>query len=238
MKKFLLFFLVMTVFASYGWAQQVVSGSVKSAEDGISLPGVAIVIVGTTQGTVSDGSGNYRLEVPAGSRLKFSYVGYQSQEIEVGSQSVINVSLAADVTQLSEIVVTALSVERDTKTLAYSVTSVEGESFTEARENNLANALEGRIAGVNVSRNAGGPAGSSRVIIRGNKTLLGGFVRIRRQIRVALNHAFGNCSVVSDSSRSVIQGLPCLYLVRISYRNIGAVYESIVFKDLRFISIM
>jgi TonB-dependent SusC/RagA subfamily outer membrane receptor len=174
MKKLLLFFLVMTAFVSYGWAQQVVSGTVKSAEDGVSLPGVAVVIVGTTQGTVTDGDGNFRLEVPSGSRLKFSYVGYQSQEMEVGNQSVINISLAADVTQLSEIVVTALSVERDTKTLSYSVTSVEGENFTEARENNLANALEGRIAGVNVSRNAGGPAGSSRVIIRGNKTLLGG----------------------------------------------------------------
>jgi len=174
MKKLLLFFLVMTALASYSWAQQVVTGTVKSGDDGIALPGVAIVIVGTTQGTVSDGSGNYRLEVPAGSRLKFSYVGYQSQEIDVGSQSVINISLAADVTQLGEIVVTALGIEKDTKSLGYSVTSVQGESFTEARENNLANALEGRVAGVNVSKNAGGPAGSSRVIIRGNKTLLGG----------------------------------------------------------------
>ncbi|HLF32845.1 MAG TPA: carboxypeptidase-like regulatory domain-containing protein, partial [Cyclobacteriaceae bacterium] len=151
MKKLLLFFLVMTALVSYGWAQQVVSGTVKSAEDGVTLPGVAIVIVGTTQGTVSDGEGNYRLEVPAGARLKFSYVGYQSQEIDVGSQSVINISMVADVTQLSEIVVTALSVERDTKALGYAVSSVQGDKFTQARENNLANALEGRIAGVNVS---------------------------------------------------------------------------------------
>jgi TonB-linked SusC/RagA family outer membrane protein len=86
---------------------------------------------------------------------------------------VINISLAADITQLSEVVVTALGIERDTKALGYSVTSVDGDNFTEARENNLANALVGRVAGVNVSKTAGGPAGSSRVIIRGNKSLEG-----------------------------------------------------------------
>jgi TonB-linked SusC/RagA family outer membrane protein len=173
MKKLLLFFLVMTALVTVSWAQQSVSGTVKSSEDGVALPGVAVVIVGTTQGTVTDGDGNYALDVPSGSRLQFSYVGYQSQEIAVGSQSVINISLAPDITQLSEVVVTALGIERDTKSLGYSVTTVEGENFTEARENNLANALEGRIAGVNVTKVAGGPAGSSRVIIRGNKTLLG-----------------------------------------------------------------
>jgi TonB-linked SusC/RagA family outer membrane protein len=173
MKKLLLFLLVMTAMASYSWAQQEVSGTVTSAEDGVGLPGVAIVVVGTTQGTVTDNDGKFAMSVPSGARLKFSFIGYTSQEIAVGNQSVINVALATESTQLSEVVVTALGIEKDTKALGYSVTSVNGEEFTEARENNLSAQLAGRVAGVNVTKVAGGPAGSTRTIIRGNKTLLG-----------------------------------------------------------------
>lgn len=173
MKKLLLFFFISSFVVSYAWAQQQVSGKVTSADDGVSLPGVTVVVVGTTNGTVTDADGNYKLQVPQGSSLRFSYVGYQDQVIAVGNRSVIDISLKAAVTELQEVVVTALGVERETKALGYSVTSVGGEDFQKARTNNLSDQLEGRVAGVNVSNMATGPAGSSRVIIRGNKSLQG-----------------------------------------------------------------
>ena len=154
-------------------AQQTVSGKVTSAEDGEPLIGVTVLIKGTSQGTVTDFDGQYSIDVPSTDViLQFSYTGYASQEVSVGTQSVIDVSLDAGVL-LDEVVVTSLGMEREKKSLSYSVTEVGGEIFQEAREVNLANALAGKVAGVNVSNIASGPQGSSRVIIRGN-TSLGG----------------------------------------------------------------
>ncbi|MDX2246824.1 MAG: SusC/RagA family TonB-linked outer membrane protein [Bacteroidia bacterium] len=173
MRRSLLLLLLMTAFASQMWAQNQVSGKVSSSEDGSALSGVSVVLVGTTKGVLTDGQGSYRLEVPANSTLRFSYVGFADQEVEVGNRSVIDIVLQVSDVTLDEVVVTALGISRDKKALGYSVTEVGGENFTQARENNLANALSGRIAGVNVSRVASGPSGSSRVIIRGNKSLQG-----------------------------------------------------------------
>ncbi len=173
MKKRLLFFMMFFAVASFAWAQQEVSGTVSSAEDGEPLPGVSILIVGTTQGTVTDVEGNYKISVPEGGTLRFSYIGYQSQEMNVGNRTVIDVQLEPDVSQLQEVVVTSLGITRDRMALGYSVSEVDGEELTEARELNVANSLSGRIAGVNVSNMATGPAGSSRVLIRGNTSLSG-----------------------------------------------------------------
>src|SRR5690606_33402223 len=101
------------------------------------------------------------------------YVGFVSQDIAIGNSNSINVTLEADANALGEVVVTALGVSRDSRALQYSVTEVGGDNFTKARVNNLGNALSGRVAGVNVTAPSTGPAGSSRVIIRGNKTLGG-----------------------------------------------------------------
>jgi TonB-linked SusC/RagA family outer membrane protein len=140
--------------------------------NGTSLPGVNILIKGTGIGTTTDSQGNYSLSVPGPETvLIISFIGFAPQEITVGNQTVIDIVLQEDITQLNEVVVTALGVEKETKSLGYSVTEVQGESLTQAREINAANALAGRIAGVNVSKIASGPAGSSRVVIRGAKTL-------------------------------------------------------------------
>ena len=158
-------------FTSFGQDTSV-SGKV-SGEDG-GLPGVNVLIEGTTVGTVTDYDGNYTISVPSDeSTLVFSSVGYISQTVVVGNRSVIDLTMEADVTVLSELVVTALGVERDVKALNYSVTEVDGENFKIARENNVGNSLAGRVAGVNVTNVSSGPAGSSRVIIRGNKSLQG-----------------------------------------------------------------
>jgi TonB-linked SusC/RagA family outer membrane protein len=153
--------------------QKTVSGTVKDPEDK-GMPGVNVLVKGTTAGTTTDTDGNFTIQVPADAGvLVFSFIGYASQEVEIGARTTIDVILTEDVAQLNEVVVTALGIQRERKALQYSATDVAGDNFTQARENNIGNALVGRIAGVNVSKVASGPAGSSRVIIRGNKTLGG-----------------------------------------------------------------
>lgn len=169
-KQFLLLLVLMTFGTATLWAQNVVTGKVTD-DQGEGLPGVNILVTGSQQGTVTDLDGNYSIEVPEGGSLTYSFIGYLDQRLEIGDRSVVDVSMEADIQQLTEVVVTALGVERETRALGMSVTEVDGENFTRARENNLANALAGRVAGVNVTQIASGPAASSRVVIRGSKTL-------------------------------------------------------------------
>ncbi len=173
MKRQLLIFLFLTACATHLWAQGQVSGKVTDQEDNAPLPGVNVVIAGTQQGTITDMDGNYTISVPANATLVFSSIGYTENRIEVGNQSTVNVVMVPDVQSLQEVVVTALGVERETKALQYSVSEVDGSSLTQAREINIGNQLAGRVAGVNVNRPSSGPAGSTRIIIRGNKTLGG-----------------------------------------------------------------
>jgi len=151
---------------------RIVTGSVKDS-NGAGLPGVTVLVKGTTTGTLSDQNGKYSISVGNNATLAFSFIGYVTQEIAVGNQSVLDVELAGDVQQLGEVVVTALGVERSTKALQSAVTKVPGVTLTSARENNFGASIQGRVAGVNVSKPNTGPAGSSRVIIRGNKSLQG-----------------------------------------------------------------
>jgi TonB-dependent SusC/RagA subfamily outer membrane receptor len=151
----------------------VVKGQITDAQ-GETLPGVSIKLKGTTVGATTDVDGRFTINVPDNnSVLVFTYIGYQTQEVTVGSRTTLNVKLVAANTALTEVVVTALGISREKKALAYAVTEVKGEEFTQARENNVANAFSGKIAGVNVTGMSSGPGGSSRVIIRGNGSLSG-----------------------------------------------------------------
>lgn len=151
----------------------VVKGQITDAQ-GETLPGVSIKLKGTTVGATTDVDGRFTINVPDNnSVLVFTYIGYQTQEVTVGNRTTLNVKLVAANTALTEVVVTALGISREKKALAYAVTEVKGEEFTQARENNVANAFSGKIAGVNVTGMSSGPGGSSRVIIRGNGSLSG-----------------------------------------------------------------
>ncbi|MBC8083795.1 MAG: SusC/RagA family TonB-linked outer membrane protein [Hymenobacter sp.] len=147
-----------------------VSGKVTDAK-GSALPGVTIVVQGTQQGLSTNADGSYSITVPDAATLVFSSIGYDSQTITVGSQSILDVSLSENAQALNEVVVTALNIARERKTLGYSVTEVKGESLTQARETNVANSLVGKVAGLNVNSTAGGPGSSSNVIIRGISSL-------------------------------------------------------------------
>jgi TonB-linked SusC/RagA family outer membrane protein len=149
----------------------VVKGKVSSAEENMGIPGVNIILKGTSTGTVTDSDGNYAMQLPDGSgTLIFSFIGYQPEEVSVNGQSVINVSLLPSVEQLSEIVVTALGIERESQSLGYAIQEVDGENLNEARETNFTNALAGKVAGLDVKSNTG-VGSSSRVILRGESSL-------------------------------------------------------------------
>ena len=148
-----------------------VSGKI-SAANGTRMLGVNIIVKGTSAGTTSNADGLFSIQVPGGSNtLVFSSVGYTTQEVNVSSRTSVEITMEEDASELERVVVTALGIERSTKALQFSATQVSGENFTQAREISTANALAGRVAGVNVTKIASGPGGSSRIVIRGAKTL-------------------------------------------------------------------
>lgn len=154
------------------WAQsRIVNGTVKDPS-GAPVPGASIIVKGSTTGVTADADGKFSIPVETnGTVLVVSFIGYDTQEIEVGAQSTIDVSLKENISQLQEVVVTALGMEKDAKSLGYAVTKVDASTITQAREANMVNSLEGRVAGVNISGTAGGPASSSSITIRGVNTL-------------------------------------------------------------------
>lgn len=175
MKKFLLLICSFVFAAGVVLAQdRTVSGKVTSAEDGTPLPGVNVVLRGTTNGTVTDSDGNYKLTVPgAGGALVFSFIGLQTQEIEIGDRTVVDLALGLDVTQLTEVVVTAIGLEREKKALGYSVASVGSQNLQQRSEVDPLRALQGKMAGVNIQGGGGSPGQSTKINIRGMSSLTG-----------------------------------------------------------------
>ncbi len=148
-----------------------VKGVVKDAE-GMPVPGVSVVIKGTTNGTITDINGHYSINVPGKtSVLTFSFVGMRLQEIEVGDKLVIDVTMVAEDRQIDEVVVTALGMKRDAKALGYKISQVGGESLTETPNGNVLNALGGKVSGVKISQMDGTTGSSVNMIIRGQKSL-------------------------------------------------------------------
>lgn len=175
MKKRLLGFVVLFLVAgASAMAQHTVSGTVTSA-DGAPLPGVSVLVKGTTTGTSTDGDGRFAVSVPDNSAvLVVSFIGYSTQEITVGARTNIDIELAEDITELGEVVVTALGIPRETKTLVYATQSVKPESLTEVRDaNNVLNSLQGKIANAVITQGSGGVGSGARIVMRGNRSIQG-----------------------------------------------------------------
>ncbi|WP_229211077.1 SusC/RagA family TonB-linked outer membrane protein [Dyadobacter jiangsuensis] len=148
-----------------------VTGKV-TADDGSTLPGVNISLKGTTRGTTTDTQGQYTISTSAGATLVFSFIGFQTQEVIVGNQTVVNVTLKSDVSQLQEVVVTALGQERKRNELVYAAQQINNEQIVQARNPNVMNALAGKIAGLDIKTN-NNMGGSTSAIIRGYKSITG-----------------------------------------------------------------
>lgn len=161
---FLLFIGIQVVFA-----QRTVTGVVTSAADNSPLPGVTVVVKGTTTGIFTGPDGKYSLAVPNNQAvLQFSFIGFVSQEITVGTQTTINVTLAESTEQLDEVVVTALGISRESKSLGYAVTSVDNNVLMENKALNVGQSLDGRVAGLNINVPTSGAGGSVNIELRGS----------------------------------------------------------------------
>ena len=176
MKKLLLLGLtaVLMLASSELWAQErVISGRVTDAADGTGLPGVNVVLQGTTNGTVTDVEGDYSLTVPSNEgTLVFTFVGMATQEIPIGGRTEINVVMSSDVAQLSEVVVTALNIPREKASLGYATQQLQGDAVSTVKQQNFLNSLSGKVSNVQIRRN-NNFAGSTNIVIRGNKSVTG-----------------------------------------------------------------
>lgn len=153
------------------WAQtRTVTGKVTSKEDGAAMPGVNILLKGTQKGTSTNATGNYSIEVGSNAVLVFSFVGYEATEIPVGNRSTIDLAMDLSAESLKEVVVTALGIKREEKSLGYSVGKVDGKDLSRISNENVLNAMSGKVAGVAI--NSTGATGSSvSMVIRGAKSL-------------------------------------------------------------------
>jgi TonB-dependent starch-binding outer membrane protein SusC len=147
-----------------------VTGKVTSADDGSGIPGVNILEKGSTNGTVSDSDGNFRINVGSNATLVFSFVGYSTQEVAVGSQSSINVSLQSDVTALSEVIVTGYGTQ-EKKEITSSVVALDEKSFNKGNINDPSQLLAGKVAGLSVYNRGGDPNTNATIRLRGISTV-------------------------------------------------------------------
>jgi TonB-linked SusC/RagA family outer membrane protein len=173
MRKTLLSLLsCMLLFTAQLYAQdRAVTGKV-TAEDGSVLPGVNISLKGTTRGTTTDAQGDYSITAETGATLVFSFIGFQTQETVLGSQTTLNISLKNDVSQLQEVVVTALGQEKKRNELVYAAQQVNSTLLNQGRNTNMMNALSGKVAGLDIKA-SNTMGGSTSTIIRGYKSITG-----------------------------------------------------------------
>ena len=174
MRKVLLLTVMCTALLGSAMAQHSVSGTVVSQADGQGLPGVAVSEKGTNNGTLTDIDGKFSIRVTSEkSTLIFSLIGMRTVESEVNNQTTLSVKMESENIGLAEVVVTALGISREKKSLGYAVSEVAGENLSTVKELNVVNSLSGRVAGVVISQGTFGPGSSSRVVIRGNNSLTG-----------------------------------------------------------------
>ncbi|MBN2636293.1 MAG: carboxypeptidase-like regulatory domain-containing protein, partial [Prolixibacteraceae bacterium] len=162
--------LVLLIFSGLqvAFAQRTVTGKVTAAND-TPLPGVTVVIKGTTNGVSTDPNGTFSLQVPNNETvLQFSFIGFIQKEITVGTQSVINVVLEESTEELEEIVVTALGISRESKSLGYAVTTVNSDVLMENRALSAAQSLDGRVSGLNINVPTSGAGSSVAIELRGS----------------------------------------------------------------------
>jgi len=172
-KLTVLMFSVLLLHTAY--AQEItVSGTVTSDEDGSTLPGVNVVVKGTSRGTVTDIDGNYRISVPnQNSILTFSFIGLASQDVEINGRSTVDVVMSSDAKQLTEVVVTAQGIEREKKALGYAVATVDGEKLEQQPQADVGRILQGKVSGANITASNGVSGTGTNIIIRGYSSITG-----------------------------------------------------------------
>jgi hypothetical protein len=163
---------LMFAISSFAIYAQTVTGTVSNTE-GDRLSGVTINVKGTTIGTTTDAEGKFSINVSAKAVLTISSVGYAAQDIAVSGRTAFTITMVRDLRNLDEVVVTALVIKKQARGLGYSTTNVKPDELSVNRTPNLINALEGKVAGLNITSLGTGPGGSSKIRIRGQSSISG-----------------------------------------------------------------
>lgn len=142
-------------------------------ETGAPLAGVSVVVKGTTNGTQTDVNGKFTLNVSPGQVLVISYIGYVSKQVTVGNDAAITISLAPDAKNLNEVVVTALGITKRSEAITYDQQTVSGKELQTVKDPSFVNSLNGKVAGLNIEQSSSGAGGSTKVVLRGNKSIYG-----------------------------------------------------------------
>src|SRR5690606_15575703 len=173
-QKLLSFFLASFLLLGAAYAQErTIRGKVTSSA-GEALPAVSVIVTGTTTGTQTNAEGDFILNVPDGaSSITVSYIGYTKQVINLTQSSTYNIILSEDAAQLNEVVVTALGISRQKKSLGYSVQEINGEDVSQTKQTSFVNNLNGKVAGVQVVGGSGNMGGSAKISIRGISSITG-----------------------------------------------------------------
>jgi outer membrane receptor protein involved in Fe transport len=174
MKRILLSLLLLCPYLWTYAQERTITGTVTSENDGATIPGVNVILKGTSIGTVTDFEGRYSLSIPDedNSILVYSFIGLATEEVTVGNRTVIDMVMTADIKELTEVVVTAVGIEREKKALGYSVENIESEQVQQISEPDAVRALQGKIPGVYIAGSNGAPGSATRITIRGNASLL------------------------------------------------------------------
>ena len=209
-KALTLFALMLAFFSLQVHAQErQITGKVISSQDNLGIPGVTVLVVGTTVGTTTDIDGNFKVGVPADAKqIQISGIGFMTKTFDLTASDVVNVTLEPNIQQLNQVVVTALGVTREQKSLGYATQQVKGDDISVAKEGNFINSLQGRVAGVTISGSSN-IGGSSRILLRGVRSISyenqplfvvdgvpvnnGNFTTIE-QARGALGYDYGNAA--------------------------------------------
>jgi len=176
MRKFTLILALLLFAGLQGVLAQtrVITGVVTSSEDKTPIPGVTVVVKGTTIGTNTNLDGKYVLSVPSKYEvLTISYVGMKTKEITLGTSNTYDVEMQPDVMNMDEVVVTAIGIPRETKALSYTVQEVGGDEITKASRTDVINSLQGKVSDVQIISSAGVAGASSYITIRGVQSLTG-----------------------------------------------------------------
>ena len=210
MKRFV-FVLSLLLFVGFNLLQAQgvqVSGNVTSADDGTALPGVSVVVRGTTIGAVTDFEGNFNITIPDGSAtLMFSFVGMQTQEVTVNEQTVINVILESSTTELDEVVVTALGIKREKREVTYQTQKVLEDELNTVAPTRVASSLAGKVAGLQINVQNNGVNPTTQILLRGLRSVSGNnSALIVIDGSIASQGAFDDLNPNDIASISVLKG--------------------------------
>lgn len=175
MSKLLLFFSLMFLVTEVSAQTRTIRGRVTAQEDGGSLPGVSVTARGTQTGTLTDANGVYAINIPASATvLVFTYIGYNRQEVAINGRDSVNVALTANNQQLGEVIVTALGITRQERSVGYAAQQIKGENLSMTRQQDINTSLAGRVSGIQILGGSGARFGGSTIRIRGVNSLQGG----------------------------------------------------------------